>query len=214
MSYSVTALLTGQAAPFRGDEHSAIVKSPISGSVAITRLGLAGDQQADRKHHGGPHMAVHHYPADHYAHWRGEIGDHPLLDSHGAFGENIAATGLTENVALIGDRFRLGTALLEVSQPRKPCWKIEHRFSRKGMVADILKTGRCGIYFRVLEEGSAKAGDILDLVDSGVEGWSVRRVFTALFGLPRSADAAEFAAISKLGSLSPELRERARNQQS
>lgn len=209
MSYKVLALLTGKAAPFRCDESSAIAKVPVSGPVIVGRLGLAGDEQADRKHHGGPHMAVHLYPQDHYAHWRTQIGDHPLLDAPGAFGENIAAHGLTEDIARIGDRYLLGSALLEISQPRQPCWKIEHRFGRKGMVADILKTGRCGIYFRVLEEGLAQAGDTLELTQPGAEAWTVRRVFSALYGATAKTATDEFAEISGLDRLSPELRQRA-----
>ncbi len=210
MSVSVSALLTGKAAPFRGDEASAIAKSPVAGRVKITRLGLKGDQQADAVHHGGPHMAVHLYPRDHYDGWRKLVGDHPLLQQPGAFGENISATGLVETAALVGDRFRLGTALLEISQPRKPCWKIEHRFGQKGMVAHIVQTGRCGIYFRVIEEGHAEAGDLLEQLEAGHDGWSVERVFMAIFGASPSKDRSELTEIMSLGRLSPDLQERAR----
>jgi MOSC domain-containing protein YiiM len=181
MNWTVAALLGGTPRPFRGDEPSAIAKQPLPGRVAITRMGLAADHQADRVHHGGPDMAVHIYPLDHHAFWRGELGDHPLLDDPGAFGSNLAISGLTEGDLAIGDRFRLGSALLEVSRPRQPCWKIEHRFGAKGMVKAILKTGRCGWYFRVLEEGTAEAGDVLEPVERTVHGWTVARTFAAIW---------------------------------
>ena len=130
----LTAICTGQPKPFRGDETSAIDKHPVEGRVAIGRLGVAGDAVADHKHHGGPEMAVHQYPHDHYPMWRDVLGGHELLERPAAFGENIVAAGWTEDAVHIGDRFRIGTALLEISQPRQPCWKIEHRFGRKGMI--------------------------------------------------------------------------------
>lgn len=181
MSWRVDALLDGQPRAFRDAESSAIAKQPLPGRVAITTLGLGGDDQADKLHHGGPDMAVHVYPLDHHAFWRGELGEHPLLDNPGAFGSNLAIGSLTEADLSIGDRFRLGTALLEVSRPRQPCWKIEHRFQHKGMVKTILQTGRAGWYFRVLEEGSAEAGELLELVERSDNGWTVARTFAALF---------------------------------
>ncbi|MEO5707559.1 MAG: MOSC domain-containing protein [Alteraurantiacibacter sp.] len=181
MSWTVDALLGGSARAFRDSELSAIAKLPLPGRVAITTLGLAGDQQADRVHHGGPDMAVHVYPLDHHDFWRGELGAVDLLADPGAFGSNLAIRDMTEGDLAIGDRFRLGSALLEVSRPRQPCWKIEHRFGARGMVKTILKTGRCGWYFRVLEEGAAEAGDTLELVEQASNGWTVARTFAALF---------------------------------
>ena len=120
--WHVEALLGGASRPFRGEEASAIAKRPLTGLVTIHREGLSGDSQADRRVHGGPEKAVHCYPLDHHAAWRAVIGDHPLLDDPGAFGSNLAIRGLTEAQVHIGDRFRLGTALLELCQPRQPSW--------------------------------------------------------------------------------------------
>ena len=143
-SVPTIALLAGKVAPFRGpDEPSAIVKQPLSGPVTITPRGIAGDEQADRVHHGGPDMAIHHYAFDHYAYWRGQLGEHPLLGQPGAFGENISTTGLAESTVFLGDRFRLGTALIEVSQGRQPCWKQGHRLGHPEMPAQIVQTRRC-----------------------------------------------------------------------
>ena len=206
MNWPVEALLGGTARPFRADETSAIAKTPLPGRVAITRLGLAGDTQADRVHHGGPDMALHLYPLDHHAFWREKLGEHPLLGDPGAFGSNLAARGLNEADLSIGDRFRLGTALLEVSRPRQPCWKIEHRFGVKGMVKAIMRSGHCGWYFRVLEEGATEAGDALELVERAEHGFTVARCFAAIWGTAAPRDPAELRGILSLEVLAEGLR--------
>ena len=209
MNATITAICIGKSVPFRGGEHSAIVKRPVDGPVAISRFGLAGDEQADRVNHGGPEMAVHVYPQGHHAFWRRELGDHALLDEPGAFGSNLAVAGLLEDDVYIGDRFRLGTALLEVSQPRKPCWKIEHRFGRKRMVATILKTGRCGWYFRVIEDGIAQTGDTLIREGNAGSQLSIAQVFALLWGNPKGAGQADLQALTALQPLAPKLRAQA-----
>ena len=176
----VTALCIGRSALLPGGKRSAIGKRPVAGSVRIGGLGLEGDLQVDKRHHGGPEMAVHLYPLAHHAFWRRRIGDHPLLDDPGAFGGNVAVESLDETQVRIGERFRLGTALLEISQPRMPCATIERRFECKGMVAAILETGRCGWYFRVIEEGVARSGDELERLPNTGTPHSVRAVFRAL----------------------------------
>jgi MOSC domain-containing protein YiiM len=205
--WTIEAVCTGTARPFNGAETSAIAKRPREGAVQVLGEGLAPDEQADRRVHGGPEMALHLYPLDHHAWWRAQIGDHPALDEPGGFGSNLAVTGLTEEMVHIGDRFRLGSALIEVSQPRQPCWKIEHRFGHKGMVASIITTGRCGWYFRVIETGEVTAGDALERIATGAEDWSVARVFKAL--VAGKATPAELAELAVLAPLSPKLRERA-----
>lgn len=179
----ILALLTGRVATLTGaDEPSAIAKKPVEGSVAIGPLGLAGDEQADRAHHGGPDKAIHHYPADHYGWWRHVLGDHPLLAGPGGFGENVSTAGLIEEEVCIGDRFRLGTALVEISQGRQPCWKVDRRFGLEGVMARIVATRRSGWYCRVIEPGVAGAGDSCDLVERVLPQWSVARVFGLLVG--------------------------------
>ena len=207
MKHIVTAVCTGTARPFNGAELSAITKRPRDGAVQVLTEGLAPDEQADRRVHGGPEMALHLYPLDHHDWWRGEIGDHPALDEPGGFGSNLAVSGLTEEMVHIGDRFRLGTALIEVSQPRQPCWKIEHRFGHKGMVARIIASGRSGWYFRVIETGEVAAGDSLERVATGAENWSVARVFRALVAGKATRD--ELAELAALATLAPKLREKA-----
>ncbi len=207
MSWTIEAVCTGTARPFNRVETSAIMKRPREGRVQVLADGLAPDEQADRRVHGGPEMALHLYPLDHHAFWHEHIGAHDLLAEPGAFGSNLAVSGLTEEMVHIGDRFRLGSAVIEVSQPRQPCWKIEHRFGRKGMVAAIIRSGRCGWYFRVLEPGEVAAGDSLERIAPGAQEWSVARVFAAL--VAGKATPEERAALADLAPLAPKLRERA-----
>jgi MOSC domain-containing protein YiiM len=145
-----------------------------------------GDEQADRRHHGGVDMAVHCYPIDHHEAWRASIGEHPLLDELGSFGSNLAIPDLTEEQVCIGDRVRLGTALVEVSQPRKPCATIERHFGVKGMVAAIIENGWCGWYYRVLEPGKVEAGDKLSIVDRPNPDWDISKAFFASYGKRRA----------------------------
>lgn len=205
--WTIEAVCAGTARPFNGAELSAIQKRPQEGPVQIHAEGLAPDEQADRRVHGGPEMALHLYPLDHHAWWRGEIGDHPLLDEPGSFGSNLALRGLTEDQVHIGDRFACGTALIEISQPRQPCWKIEHRFGHKGMVAAIVRSGRCGWYFRVIEAGEVAEGESLERVSIGAAEWSVARVFRAL--VAGQATPEERAALANLAALTPNLRAKA-----
>lgn len=211
MIHTVEAVCTGTARPFNGAELSAIMKRPREGTVQVLTEGLAPDEQADRRVHGGPEMALHLYPLDHHAFWADALGGHELLSEPGCFGSNLAVRGLTEDMMHIGDRFRLGTALIEVSQPRQPCWKIEHRFGHKGMVARIMASGRCGWYFRVIEMGEVAAGDSLERVAVGARDWSVSRVFQVL--IAGKGTKPEYAELADLAPLSPKLREKAAQKQ-
>ncbi|MDJ0978035.1 MAG: MOSC domain-containing protein [Erythrobacter sp.] len=206
MRRTIEAICTGTARPFNGAETSAIAKYPHEGTVQLLEEGFAPDEQADRRVHGGPHKAVHLYPLDHHAVWREELQDESaraFLDEPGAFGSNLSVSAIRESDVFIGDRFRLGTALVELSQPRQPCWKVDHRFGVKGMTARIVKTGRSGWYFRVLEIGEVQAGDALERVEDGDRDWSVARVFTAL--VQGKASRAEWEALARHPRLSPEM---------
>ena len=176
----VSALCVGRSALLPDGKRTAIAKHPVTGPVRIGQLGLAGDVQVNRRHHGGPEMAVHLYPLTHHAFWRAQIGQHPLLDDPGAFGTNLVVDGPDETQVRIGERFRLGSALLEVTQPRMPCATIERRFARRGMMAAILASGRCGWFYRVIEEGEAKAGDSLRPVAGTGTPHTVRSAFSAV----------------------------------
>lgn len=196
----VEDILAGSVAPLgpRGAP-SAIDKRPVTGRVRVGLEGLACDAQGDRKHHGGPEKALHHYARDHYPTWRQLIGPRALLDTPGAFGENLTTNGLTEESVAVGDTFRLGGALLQVSQGRQPCWKLNARFAVPDMALRVQQTGLTGWYYRVLEEGYIKRGDELRLVDRLSPEWTLRRLWRALYVDTMNLD--ELAAMSTLSHL-------------
>lgn len=182
MDILVRSLLAGKIEPLGPrNSPSGINKQPVKGPVRLTFEGLECDAQGDRRVHGGPEKAIHHYPHDHYAVWRAEIGNNPCLDQPSAFGENISTTGLNETNVAVGDRFRFGTALLEVSQGRQPCWKLNARFDVPDMAVRVQKTGRTGWYYRVLEEGHAAAGQSMVLVERLSPEWTLHRIWHLLY---------------------------------
>ena len=209
MSYAIDAVLTGKARAFRGDEASAIAKTPVDGALRVGLLGIDGDEQADLTVHGGIDKAIHHYPRDHYGWWAGELGDHALLEAPGAFGENISTEGLIESEACIGDRYRLGSALVEISQGRQPCWKLGHRFGVATVPATVVATRRSGWYYRVIEEGAVAAGDALALVERPLPEWSVDRVFHLLIGGAGKREPEALRALAAMDALATTWRARA-----
>lgn len=201
--WRIDAVLTGKIARFTDDvETSAIAKLPVDGPRTVGFLGIDGDAQADPSVHGGPDKAIHHYPRDHYGWWQGRLPDQPLLARAGAFGENISTAGLLERDVCIGDRFRLGTALVEVCQGRQPCWKQAYRLGDKGVVATMVKSGRSGWYYRVIEEGRVAPGDALVRTARVHPDWSVERV-TGIVIAGRERGTATLKALADL----PELAE-------
>jgi MOSC domain-containing protein YiiM len=151
---------------------SAIAKQPVSGAVWAGRLGIAGDMQADREVHGGLDKAVLAYAAAHYAPWRELLGRTEV--GPGWFGENLSIDGLDERTVCVGDRFGIGQAHFEVSQPRQPCATLNRRFHRKDMVKLVLDHDRYGWYLRVLTEGWVEAGMPVTLLDRPYPQWPVR----------------------------------------
>lgn len=178
----VNQILAGEVAPLGTKAApSAIAKRPVAGRVFVGREGLAGDAQGDRKHHGGPDKALHHYAFEHYAYWLGAIGERAVLNQPGAFGENLSTVGMTEDTAAIGDVFRLGGAVVQISQGRQPCWKLNARFEVPDMAVRVQKTGFTGWYYRVIEEGFVEAGDALVLQDRVSPEWTLRRAWRVLY---------------------------------
>lgn len=211
MRTTIQSICTGTARPFNGAELSAIVKRPREGIVQILQDGFAPDEQADKRVHGGPEKALHIYPLDHHAFWAEWLIDEAakaLLSEPGAFGSNLGIRGLIESDVHIGDRFRLGSALLEINQPRQPCWKVDHRFGVKGMTATIVKTARSGWYMRVLEMGETQTGDVMERIALGHEDWSVERVFKAL--IAGQGTAQDYEELATLDRLAPTMQEKAR----
>ena len=140
-----------------------IFKEPVQGHIPLRTLNLEGDGQADLSVHGGPDMAVYVYPAEHYDYWRVELEGEDL--PWGMFGENLSTQGLLEDSVNIGDRFRVGTADVQVTQPRMPCYKLGLKFGRDDMVKRFHASRRMGFYFRVLQEGEVAAEDTIELVN-------------------------------------------------
>ncbi|MEL6317375.1 MAG: MOSC domain-containing protein [Pseudomonadota bacterium] len=180
-----------------GKAPSAIGKRAVEGPLEISLTGFVDDAQADPKAHGGPEKALHHYAAEHYPAWRAEL-ERPDL-APGGFGENLSTRGLTEDAVSIGDVFRLGTALVQISQGRQPCWKLNAHTRNDRMAYLFQTTGRTGWYYRVLEPGRAGPGDVVSRVDRPTPDWSVRLVTSAR--LRRDADAATVAALAELETL-------------
>jgi MOSC domain-containing protein YiiM len=139
-----------------------IFKEPVTDRVAVRQLNMDGDRQADLSVHGGPDKAVYAYPAEHYAYWRGIYPDMAL--PWAMFGENLTTEGLLEDNVSIGDRFRIGTAEVVVTQPRMPCYKLGIAFGRDDILKHLLQTGFTGFYFAVLKEGEVAAGDAITLL--------------------------------------------------
>lgn len=175
-------LLVGALAPLpESDTLSGIAKTPVTQALALSAEGVEGDQHGDRRVHGGPEKAVHHYPNEHYAAWAAELGDLPVLAAPGGFGENISTSGLTEEQVAVGDIFRLGTALVQVSQGRQPCWKLSRRFGVSDMARRVQDSGRTGWYYRVLQPGRVVPDDRIELIDRPAPDWTLRRVWHALY---------------------------------
>ncbi|GAA3232670.1 MOSC domain-containing protein [Actinocorallia longicatena] len=158
---------------------SAIDKRPVAGPVAINELGLDGDEQADRRNHGGPDQAVYAYAREDLDHFEGELG-RELRD--GRFGENLTLRGVDVNGALLGERWRVGGALLEVRSPRVPCGKFKAWLDERGWVKRFAAEGRPGAYFRVLETGTIGAGDSVEIVDRPDGGVTVAESLRAYYG--------------------------------
>jgi len=137
-----------------------IFKKPVDHAVRATRLTLKGDRQVDLRYHGGEHKAIYVYPSEHYETWATELDRDDL--EPGCFGENFTTEGLRETDVHIGDQFRIGEALVEVTQPRVPCFKLGIAMGDPRFVRFFLESERSGFYLRALEEGDVKAGDSIE----------------------------------------------------
>jgi MOSC domain-containing protein YiiM len=156
---------------------SAIGKAPVSGPVRVAGVNLEGDDQADRRVHGGPDKAVYAYAAEDTAWWAAELGREL---GPGMFGENLTVEGVDVTGAVIGERWRIGTVELQVSQPRLPCVKLGLRFGDPRMVKRFAEAGRPGAYLRILTEGELEAGDEIALSDRPEHGVTIGQVSHAI----------------------------------
>ena len=161
----VKSLNIGRPKPelFQGKEFlTGMCKQPVSGEVFLSKQGFEGDGVGDLRHHGGEDKAVCVYSIDHYPYWGVTLN---ITMPVAAFGENLSVEGLREGDVCIGDVYRIGTAVVQVSQPRQPCGTLAARFGRNDLIKLVAESGRTGLYFRVLTEGLVQAGDVVSLVE-------------------------------------------------
>ena len=161
---------------WRGEEvTTSIFKEPVTGTRAVRRHNIEGDEQADLEVHGGELKAIYAYAAEHYPFWRNELGREDL--SPGMFGENLTVEGgLLEEEVFVGDRFRVGTATLMAIQPRMPCYKLGIRFGNQKILKQFTQARRYGIYFSIVEEGMVGTGDEIELVQKSPYHVSIRDI--------------------------------------
>ncbi|TQI78103.1 MOSC domain-containing protein YiiM [Serratia fonticola] len=157
-------LYLGSIQPYAGSRPSAIAKRLVEGAVNLTQQGLEGDEQAEKSYHGGPDRALCHYPREHYDHWREQFPAQAEQFCAPAFGENISTLGLTEHNVFMGDVFRWGGALIQVTQPRSPCFKLNYHFDIDDISVLMQQTGRCGWLYRVISTGAVSGEQPLELV--------------------------------------------------
>ena len=154
--------------------NTGIFKKPVLGRIGLRSLNLDGDQQADLTVHGGPFKAVYAYPSEHYPYWRKELPD--LDFPWGMFGENFSTEGLLEDALHVGDRFKIGSSVVMVRQPRLPCYKLAAKFKRDDILKRFLLSGRSGFYFSVEQEGEVEAGDSFKPLDANESGVTIAEV--------------------------------------
>ena len=179
-----------------------IFKQKTEGPIKVTRLGLEGDDQGNKKLHGGVYKAICVYPSEHYDHWKAELGNPGL--SFGDFGENLTTAGLMEGDIYLGDRLRIGSAEIVVTQPREPCITLNARLDTKDLSALIRKSGRSGFYFSVVKEGIIKNGDSIEYVNRDENRVTVSDFNQIINGEPEIMDI--ILRASKIDTLPPKLK--------
>ena len=182
---------------------SAIFKEPVQGSVWVGKTGLAGDGQFDQENHGGLEKAVFAYANDNYTYWQKEYNIPDI--SLGGMGENFVMEQITEDGISIGDTFRIGGAIVQVAQPRKPCWKPARRFKTKNLALLIQNTGRTGWYFRVLTEGNVEEGQYFALLERPYPQWTIKKCNEIIH--EKEPDYLQMSKLAQCELLSPGVRD-------
>ncbi len=207
-SGKIAAVHVGKVAPLGCKRRStAFLKTPVVGPVQITKTGLAGDEQANRKLHGGLEKAVYGYPFSGYAGWQADFPELADRMVAGGMGENLVISGLDETQVCIGDIVRCGAATLQISQIREPCNVFADVHGTSRVVRAMTRSGRCGWYYRVLETGDVAAGDPHAIVERPNPDWSVARF--ALFAASKAASLETLEALAMLPGLTPAWQARA-----
>lgn len=191
----INQIFTGKSQFLPGGHASGIFKHPVDGAVELTREGIVGDVQADRRFHGGAEKAVHHYAAENYAVLREYFPEIEDAFVPGSIGENISTFGWDEATVSIGDVFAIGACKVQVSQPRSPCWKINARYGMEDISRLVEERGIAGWYYRVLQTGMIAAGDEFALLERNADPVSLQE-FWRVFLQPRP----EPAQLQRIGS--------------
>lgn len=158
-------------------------KSPVDGDIFLSPEGLEGDECADKRHHGGPDRALHQYPSEHYVYWSDRYGVDAQWLAPG-MGENLSSTGMLEENVCIGDRFSWGEAVIEISQPRSPCYKLSKRWGIDDFSVHMQEISRCGWLYRVITPGIVNVDKPLQLIERVPDAMTVREVCEIYFGDP------------------------------
>lgn len=201
----ITQLRTGKLKTFEGTDILTGIFKEDKASAFLSELGLENDEQGDRRNHGGPEKALHHYAAENYAWLKANLPS-PAADrcAPGAFGENLVSEGITERDICIGDIFQLGGAIIEVSQPRQPCWRLNQRFGISDMSYRLQNSLRTGWYYRVLQPGQINANDTLRLQERPSPDWTLHRVLELLY--TDTLNQESLTNLSELAGTTPNLR--------
>jgi len=206
----ILSVNVGMPQPVRtrsGTVLTSIFKTPVQSRVSVRHHNIQGDRQADLRVHGGPYKAIYSYSSEHYPFWKKQLPDMDL--PFGMFCENLTTEGITEETVCIGDQFLMGSAVLLVTQPRMPCFKLGIRFGRADMVKLFWKSGLSGIYFSIVAEGDLAAGDAMERIARPHDAISVAEVVRLYRGDETSEAVLERALQAPLfGSWKAELRER------
>lgn len=180
------------------EEQTGIFKKPVEGGIFLGDTDVEDDAVVDRKYHGGVDKACYLFTADVYDEWKAKF---PVANwSLGMFGENLTVAGLDEREIYIGDQYQVGEALVEVSEPREPCYKLGIRFGTQAVLKPFINQPHCGVYVRVLEQGKVNVGDELKLVNRVQEEFTMARIYWLRY-FAKKSDIAEVNRALKLDSL-------------
>ena len=182
IKHYLTNIYCGKVAERYGIE-TAIDKHPVNTSLYLSVDGLAGDECADKLHHGGLERALHQYPAEHYAYWQQKYNTDNAWQAAG-MGENISSIGMTEQTVCLGDRYQWGEAIIEVSQPRSPCFKLNKRWGIENLSVDMQDISRSGWLYRVIQPGMVSVNEPLELIDRVTNAMTITAVCETFFGDP------------------------------
>ena len=182
IKHYLTNIYCGKVAERYGIE-TAIDKQPVNTSLYLSFGGLAGDECADKLHHGGLERALHQYPAEHYAYWQEKYNTDNAWQAAG-MGENISSIGMTEQTVYLGDRYQWGEAIIEVSQPRSPCFKLNKRWGIENLSVDMQDVSRSGWLYRVIQPGMVSVNEPLELIERVANAMTITAVCETFFGDP------------------------------